>query len=73
MANVSTLVINYSGQAGGSVKFSYKYADPETPIATVKALINGLIANGSIFENPPVTTTSAKLVTQTEANYDLSN
>ena len=73
MANVSTLVIAFSGQAGGNVKFSYKYADPETPIATVKALVNGLIANGSIFENPPVTTTSAKLVTQTEADYDLSN
>ncbi len=73
MANVSTLVINYSGQAGGNVTFSYRYADPETPVATVKALVNGLITNGSIFENPPVKVNSAKLVTQNEADYDLSD
>ena len=72
MPNVSTLVLEYTGQTGKS-KFFYRYADPETPIATVKALVNGLIANGSIFENPPTTLISAKLATQTEADYDLSD
>ena len=71
--SVSTLVINFAGQTGDSVKFSYKYANPSVTTNTVKALINGLIANGSIFENPPVTAKSAKLVTQSEAEYDLSD
>ena len=72
MANVSTLVMEFSGQTG-NVKFSYKYADPEMPVATVKALITGLITNNVIFENPPVTGTNAKLVTQSDADYELSD
>ena len=72
MANVSTLVLEFNGQ-NGNEKFYYRYADPEMPVATVKALINGLISNGSIFENPPTAIINAKLVRQTEADYDLSD
>lgn len=68
----SKLVLEFEG-TGKSVQFSYNYADPEVTEASVKALVNGLIANGSIFENPPLTATNAKIVTTTETDYDLSD
>ena len=68
----SKIVIDFAGQYG-DVRFSYGYADPETTVASVKALVNGLIANNTLFENPPITVKNAKIVTTTEDNYDLSN
>ncbi|MBQ6148650.1 MAG: DUF2922 family protein [Oscillospiraceae bacterium] len=68
----SKIVIDFAGQYG-DVRFSYNYADPDTTVANVKALVNGLIANNTLFENPPITVKNAKIVTTTEDNYDLSN
>ena len=68
----SKIVIDFAGPYG-DVRFSYNYADPETTVASVKALVNGLIANNTLFENPPITVKNAKIVTTTEDNYDLSN
>ena len=70
MATTSKIVINYKGQNGDDIRFSYGYINPETPVATVEALVNGLIANNTLFENPPVTAVSAKLVTTTEDEYE---
>lgn len=71
MASISKLVMTFAS-AEGDVSYSYKYADPEMTVAKVKALMSGLITNGSIFETPPLTAKSAKLVTTTEGDYDLS-
>lgn len=68
----SKLVLEFIG-TGSHVKFNYKYADPEMTEANVKALMQGLITNGSIFENPPLEAVSAKLVTTTEDDFDLSD
>ena len=68
----SKLVLKFTGM-GGEANFSYNYANPETTVATVKALMQGMITNGSIFAIPPVETISAKLVTTTEDEYDLSD
>lgn len=64
------IVIDFAGTSG-DVKFSYNYADEDTTNAKAKALVNGLITNGSIFANPPVTVKSAKIVITNETEYDL--
>ncbi len=65
------LVLEFEGTTGAA-RFSFNYADPETTTANVKALMAGLIANGSLFENPPTVAKAAKIVTTTETDYDLS-
>lgn len=54
-----------------TVKFSYNHADEEVTTANVRALMNGLIANGSIFEKVPASAKSAKLVVTTESEFQL--
>ena len=51
--------------------FIYNYARPSSSLANIKALMNGIIANGSIFNTVPVEAVSAKEVTTTENVYDL--
>ncbi len=70
MAATSRLVLEFEG-TGSNVTFSYPYADSTTNTAQVKALMNGLIANGSIFENPPLVAKSAKMITTQESSYIL--
>ena len=54
------------------MKLNYNYIDPEVTDATVKTLMQGIIANGDIFENVPAALKSAKLVTTSETAVDLS-
>ena len=58
---------------GSTVKYSYNYAKPEATTANIKALMAGMITNGSIFENPPLEAKAAKLVTTDEEAFDLSD
>lgn len=69
---MSSRIVITATTADGDKNFSYNYADPETPLNTVKALCTSLVTNGSIFVNPPTAVTAAKLVTVTEGEYDLS-
>ncbi|MBQ7150921.1 MAG: DUF2922 domain-containing protein [Synergistaceae bacterium] len=71
MATTNKLVLAFEGSNGKEVSFTYSYADPEVESATVKALVNGIIANGEIFDNPPVKAKSAKIVTTTESYFNL--
>lgn len=66
------LVLTFAGSNGTTATHNFNYADPEATTASVKALVNGIIANGSIYANVPVTAKSAKVVTTTETAYDLS-
>lgn len=72
MAAGTKLVLTFENASGSSVSMSYNYADSSADVADVKALVNGIIANGSIFVNVPVTAKGAKRVTTTETEYDLS-
>lgn len=72
MAEGTKLVLGFENGSGHAVSISYSYAKPSATLANVKSLMNGIIANGSIFENVPVTAKSAKTVTTTENVYDLS-
>ena len=72
MAEGTKLELGFLDSNGRNVIFSYNHAKASATAAQVKALMNGIIANGSIFANVPATAKSAKIVTTTEAEYDLS-
>lgn len=69
--SVNTLVLEFEG-TGANVKFSYKYADNTTTTQKIKTLMQTLITNGVIFDNPPLVAKSAKIVTTTESQYIIS-
>ncbi len=72
MASGTKLVLGFQNAAGTSMTLSYNHVKASATTANVKALMNGIIANGVIFANVPVVAKSAKLVTTTEDEYDLS-
>ena len=72
MASGIKLVLKFEDSNGKDVIFSFNYAKPSTTTTQVKALMNGIITNGSIFTNVPATAKSATLVTTSESEYDLS-
>ncbi len=72
MAEGSKLVLTFSNASGNNTTISFNYADPSVSSAAVKALANGIVANGVIYDNVPTETKSAKMVITTETEYDLS-
>lgn len=66
------LVLSFISSSGDSQSFSYNYAKDEPVDADVKALMEGMITNGDIFENPPAALKSAKVVVTNESAIDLS-
>lgn len=54
------------------VKMNFNYASQSATTANVKALMSGIVTNGSIFANVPEDQKSAKLIVTTETEYDLS-
>ncbi len=72
MAESTKLVLGFQNASGTSMTLSYNHAKASATTAQVKALMNGIIANGSIFANVPATAKSAKIVETTESEYDLS-
>ena len=68
----SKLVMTFADANGDDVIMSYGYIDAEAPVSDIKALVNGIVANGSIFTNVPVTAKGAKIVTTTETEVSLS-
>ncbi len=72
MAEGTKLVLGFQNASGTNMTLSYSHAKASATAAQVKSLMNGIIANGSIFANVPATAKSAKIVTTTEAEYDLS-
>lgn len=65
------LVLKFMSATGSEITMNYNYVDPEVEAASVKALMEGIIANGSIFANVPTAMTSAKVVTTEETLIDL--
>lgn len=70
MATRLKLIFNNS--AGSTTTYSYSYANPEATSTQVNALIAGMITNGDIFANPPISIKSASVVTTTETTFDVS-
>lgn len=71
MAASTKIVMEFEAESGKTVTMSYGYASPSASASDVKALVTGLITNGSIFLDPPVSAKSAKLVKTTETIYNL--
>ena len=68
---ISKLVMEFTGSTGKTVKNSYNYVDEEVEGATVKSVMQGIIANGDIFENVPIAIKSAAVVTTDTTLIDL--
>ncbi len=71
MANSTKLALSFENSSGSTVNHNYHYIDPEVESASVKALMQGIIANGAIFDNVPVAMKSAKIVKVEETLIDL--
>lgn len=72
MASGVKLVLGFKTSNDKNVIFSFNHAKPSATAAQVKNLMNGIITNGSIFTNVPVTAVSATKVVTEESEYDLS-
>lgn len=72
MASVCVLKTTFRKGNGDSLVFSHRYADPEVSASNVKAFMQSMVTNGDIFENVPVSISSAKKVTTEETAIDLS-
>ncbi len=71
MANSTKLKMTFESATGATINQSYNYIDPEVEQASVKALMEGIIANGSIFANVPAAMKTAKIVVTDETLIDL--
>ena len=72
MAAGTKLVCTFETNNGGTTSFTFNYAKVNATLANVKTLLSAITTNGAIFSNAPVTAKSAKIVTTTETEYDLS-
>ena len=72
MATVSKLALTFLDGDGSKITHNYNYADPDCNDAKVKALMQGIVANGEIFSNPPAAIHSAKIVTTETTSIDLN-
>lgn len=59
------------GTLSGTKTFSYNYADAGADRADVRALASAMIANGSIFQDPPLVAKAAWVETKTINEFDL--
>ena len=66
------LALQFYDSASNVINFSYNYANQSATTANVKALMSGIVSNGSIFSRVPVSQKSAKLLITNETEYDLS-
>lgn len=71
MANSSKLVLSFLNSSGRSKNFNFNYIDTEVETASVKAVMQGMIANGAIYDDVPVTMDKAKIVVTNETLIDL--
>ena len=71
MAAGSKVILRF-GTSSGEKNFTYNYGDASTSGSDVKAAMNTMIANGSIFKYVPLTIISAKVQVTSETEFDLS-
>ncbi|MBQ6774533.1 MAG: DUF2922 domain-containing protein [Synergistaceae bacterium] len=66
------LVLTFTDREGKNMSLSYSHVSAELEATDVKALMTGIITNGSIFASTPVTAKGAKVVTTSEDDIDIS-
>ena len=72
MAAGVKLVTTFKNASGNTVSFTHNYVASDAEMSDIRAFVAGIITNGAIFENVPVTAVGAKLVTTTEQEIALS-
>ena len=72
MAASSKLILSFADSNDDNVNFTYNHAKKEASSSNVKALMEGIVANGEIFEKTPASIKSAKIVTTETQEVDLS-
>ena len=73
MAVTRKLVCKFVDSDGETMTLSYNYVSSELTANDVKALMTGIVANGSIFAKTPVTAKSAEVVNTTTEEIDISD
>lgn len=71
MASGTTLKMQFD-TLSGTKTWSFKYGKSTATASNIKALGSSMIANGSIYTNPPLVLRSAKMVVTTETEFDIS-
>lgn len=72
MASSVTLRCEFYDASGNTITFAFKNADAEAETQEVVALMNAIIANGSIFAKVPATKKAAYMRVTTDEDYDIS-
>ena len=72
MAAGVQLVLQFEDNNGNNIVYSFPYAEPGARTKDVVALMDAFIANGDIFTHVPVKKVSAKTVTTSENEYEVS-
>ena len=73
MASGCKLVMTFVDANGTNRDFVFNYAKSSATVENIKALAQGIITNGSIFENVPVSAKSAKLLVTSETTIDVAD
>ena len=73
MASGTRLDLTFVNDNGNSVTYKYNYINSEVDSLSVKALMQGMITNGSIFENVPSVIKEATLVTIRETSINVND
>lgn len=63
MATAGTKLQLKFGTASGVKTWTFNYAKADASTASIRTLADTMIANGSIYKNPPLTKESAELIT----------
>ena len=72
LSNYCELTMNFLKDNGEAMSITYKYAKTNASNANVKSLMEGIVANGSIFEKKPVSIQSAYVKNVQYTAIDLS-
>lgn len=72
MATTARLEMKFIDSSGEKFTQNMAYCDPEVNDAKVKALMQGIVANGEIFERTPTAISSAQTVVTERTAIDLN-
>jgi len=72
LSTSTKLVLNFAKANGNDMSLTYNYARQDASNANIKLLMEGIVANGAIFQNIPIAIRSAKIVTTETTDVDLS-
>ena len=72
MAISTRLSLDFTKSNGDLINITYGNIKQDVSAANVKALMEGIVANGSIFENVPAAIKSAKIITTEATAVNLS-